>query len=198
MTVEMVGLVALIVMFVLMILRVPIAIAMIVPGLLGIMYLKGTGSLFAAVESIIWTQSMNYTLSTIPMFVLMGEFLFVSGITNELFSTFRTWFGRVKGGLGMATIASSAGFSAASGSSIATTAAMGVITSKEMLDAGYKKSFVGGSIVAGGTLGILIPPSTILIIYGMITGESIGKLLIAGIIPGILLTLLFLLTIFLL
>ncbi|WP_423798631.1 TRAP transporter large permease [Neobacillus sp. SAB-20_R2A] len=195
MAVETIGLIAITSMFILMVLRIPIAIAMGVPALFGIMYLKGMGTLSAAIESIVWTHSTNYALSTIPMFILMGELLFVAGITNELFTTFRAWFGRLRGGLGMATIAASAGFAAASGSSIATTGTMGVITSKEMLKAGYAKTLTGGSIVAGGTLGILIPPSTILILYGMLTGESIGKLLIAGIFPGILLTLFFILTI---
>lgn len=195
MSIEFIGLLAIIGMLFLMAIRVPIAIAMAVPALIGIFYLKGLNPLLTAIESIIWTQSNNYTLSTIPMFILMGELLFVSGVTNELFSTFRTWFGRLRGGLAIATIAASAGFSAASGSSVATTATMGMITSKEMTNAGYNKSLAGGSIVAGGTLGILIPPSTILIIYGMLSGESIGKLLIAGIVPGILLTLLFILTI---
>lgn len=195
MAIEMIGLLGVLGMFFLMILRVPIAIAMAAPALIGILHLKGLSPLIAAVESNVWTQSNNYTLSTIPMFILMGELLFVSGVTNELFSTFRVWFGKLRGGLGMATIAASAGFAAASGSSVATTGTMGVITSKEMITSGYDKTLAGGSIVAGGTLGILIPPSTILILYGMLTGESIGKLLIAGIVPGILLTIFFMMTI---
>ena len=125
----------------------------------------------------------------------MGQFLYTSGISEELFDTFRKWFGRLKGGLGLATIGSSAMFAAASGSSVANTGTMGVIASKEMLKAGYSKSLTGGSIVAGGALGILIPPSTTFIIYGMITEQSIGALLTAGVIPGILLTIFFMLTI---
>lgn len=195
MSVEMIGVIGVLSMFVLMALRVPIAIAMVLPAVVGIYYLKGGVSLATTIESIFWTQSTNYALSTIPMFILMGEFLFVSGVTNDLFYTFRKWFGHFRGGMAIATIGASAGFAAASGSSIATTGTIGVITAKEMLKAGYDKALTGGSIVAGGTLGILIPPSTILILYGMLTGESIGKLLIAGIIPGILLTLLFILTI---
>lgn len=178
-----------------MMLRVPIAMALAIPGFLGVLYLKGWTPLATAIESVVWSNSFNYTFSTIPMFVLMGEFLFLSGISSELFTTFRAWFGKLRGGLAMATIGASAGFAAASGSSLATTGTMGVVTSKEMLKANYNKSFAGGSIVAGGTLGILIPPSTMFIIYGMLTGESVGKLLIAGIIPGILLTTLFIVTI---
>ena len=119
----------------------------------------------------------------------------MSLISGELFNTFRAWFGRLRGGLGIATVTSSAVFAAASGSSLATTATIGVVASKEMLKSNYNESFTAGSILAGGTLGILIPPSTTLIIYGMLTEQSIGQLLIAGILPGILLTMLYILTI---
>lgn len=193
---ELVGLCGLILMFILMFLRIPIAISMAIPAFLGILYLKDWETLKTAVETIVWDHSFSYTLSTIPMFVLMGELLYVSGISTELFATFRTWLSRLRGGLGMATVGSSALFAAASGSSLANTATMGVIASKEMLRFGYNKSLIGGSIVAGGTLGPLIPPSTLFIIYGMMTEQSIGQLLIAGIIPGIILMLLYFLTIY--
>ena len=196
MSVELVGLLGIIVMFILMFLRVPIAISMVIPTFLGILYLRDWNTLTTAVETIIWDHSFSYTLTTIPMFVLMGELLFICGISGELFSTFRAWLGRLRGGLAMATIGSSAMFAAASGSSLANTATMGVIASKEMLDSGYSKTLTGGSIVAGGTLGVLIPPSTLFIIYGMMTEQSIGQLLVAGIIPGILLMLLYLLTVY--
>jgi len=196
MSVEFVGLIAIIAMFVLMFLRVPIAISMVIPTFLGILYLKDWNTLTTAVETIIWDHSFSYTLSTIPMFVLMGELLFVCGISGELFATFRAWVGRLRGGLAMATIGASALFAAASGSSLANTATMGVISSKEMLDAGYNKSLTGGSIVAGGTLGVLIPPSTLFIVYGMMTEQSIGQLLVAGIIPGILLMVFYLITVY--
>ena len=127
----------------------------------------------------------------------MGELLFVCGISSELFNTFRLWLSRLKGGLGVATVGASALFAAASGSSLANTATMGIMASKEMLKAGYNKSLIGGSIVAGGTLGPLIPPSTLFIIYGMMTEQSIGQLLIAGLIPGMILMALYMLTIFL-
>lgn len=196
MPIEMIGLIGIIVMFILMFLRIPISIAMAVPAFIGIIYVRGWEALETGIETIIWEHSFSYTLTTIPMFVLMGELLFVSGISNELFQTFRHWMGRLKGGLGMATVGASAIFAAASGSSLATTGTMGVIASKEMLKSGYDKSLASGAIVAGGTLGILIPPSTMFIIYGMLTEQSIGQLLIAGIIPGILLTFLYMLTIY--
>ncbi len=196
MSYEMVGFLGLIIMLVFMFLRVPIAISMVLPALIGILYLKDWNTFQAAVETIVWDHSFSYTLSTIPMFVLMGELLYVCGISSELFNTFRAWLSRLRGGLGMAAVGSSALFAAASGSSLANTATMGVIASKEMLRSGYHKSLVGGAIVAGGTLGPLIPPSTLFIIYGMLTEQSIGQLLIAGIVPGIVLMLLYFLTIY--
>lgn len=198
MSVETVGIIVIIVVFILMFLRVPIVLSMGIPAFCAILYLKNEVALVAAIESIIWERSYNYTLSTIPLFVLMGHFLFTAGFTDDLFATFRKFFGRIRGGLAMATIISSAVFASSSGSSLATTSTIGLVASKEMLKAKYSKVLTGGSIVAGGTLGILIPPSTMFIIYGMITEQSIGKLLIAGIIPGILLTLFFILTIYIL
>lgn len=176
--------------------RIPIAIAMAIPASVGIIYLRGWDTLFSALDTIVWSQSYSYTLTTIPLFVLMGQLIYSSGISNELYTAFRNWLSGFRGGLGMATIGSSAMFAAASGSSLATTGTIGVMASKEMLAAGYSKSLTGGSIAAGGTLGILIPPSTMFIIYGMMTEQSIGKLLMAGIIPGILLTLFFMITIY--
>lgn len=196
MGVEMVGVLVILSVFILMFLRIPIVISMAIPGFLGLLYLKGETPLFAAIDSVIWQHSYHYTLSTIPLFVLMGQLLYKAGFSDELFTAFRNWFGRIKGGLGIATIGASAMFASSSGSSLATTGTIGVVASKEMLKAGYAKSLTGGSIVAGGTLGILIPPSTMFIIYGMVTEQSIGKLLIAGIIPGILLTFLFMATIY--
>lgn len=193
---EMIGVLVIITVFVLMFLRVPIAISMVIPASIGIIYLKGWDTLLTAINSVVWSQSYHYTLSTIPLFVLMGQLLFFSGVTDDLFKTFKNWFGNMKGGLGIATIGASAMFATASGSSVATTGTMGVIATKEMLKAGYSKSLTGGSIVAGGALGILIPPSTTFIIYGMITEQSVGKLLAAGIVPGIILTLFFMLTIY--
>lgn len=198
MSVETVGIIVILSVFILMFLRVPIVLSMGIPAFIAILYLKNEVALVAAIESIIWERSYNYTLSTIPLFVLMGHFLFTAGFTDDLFATFRKFFGRIRGGLAMATIISSAVFASSSGSSLATTSTIGLVASKEMLKANYAKSLTGGSIVAGGTLGILIPPSTMFIIYGMITEQSIGKLLIAGIVPGILLTLFFILTIYIL
>ncbi|WP_433374688.1 TRAP transporter large permease [Streptosporangium sp. CA-115845] len=195
MPLEMIGAVVLIAMLLLMLARVPVAVSMAIPAMIGIYYLSGWEVLSAAVNSIVWQHTLSYSLVTIPMFLLMGEVLHVSGITGELYQAFRVWAGRMRGGLAVASIAASAGLAAASGSSIATTATMGTVSSKEMLNAGYDKGLAGGAIVAGGGLGILIPPSTVLVIYATLTEQSIGKLLIAGILPGIMLTLLFILTV---
>lgn len=197
MSAELVGIIAIVLVLLLIFLRVPITISMILVSFLGIYYLRGTEPLFTTIHTIIWNQSYNYLLSTIPMFVLMGEFIYMSGISQELFDMFRKWFGRIKGGLGISTVGASAMFAAASGSSVATTGTIGVMALKEMQRAGYKNSLASGTIAAGGTLGILIPPSTTFIIYGMLTEQSIGKLLIAGIFPGIALTILFMLTVYL-
>jgi len=192
-----VGVIALVVMIVLMMMQIPIAISMALPAIVGILYLKGWTTLSAAIETIFWNRSFHYTLSTLPMFILMGEMLNISGVSSELFASFRAWLGRLKGGLGIATIGASAIFAAASGSSVANTGTIGMMATKEMLKYGYSRPLASGSIVAGGTLGILIPPSSFLIFYGMLTEQSIGKLLIAGIIPGVLLALAYMLTVYL-
>lgn len=195
MSVTTVGILVIVAMFVLMFLRIPIAVAMAIPAAIGIIYLRGWDVLLATVNSVVWEHTFSYTLTTIPLFVLMGQFLYSCGFSEELFDMFRKWVGRLRGGLGLATIGASAMFAATSGSSLATTGTMGTIASKEMLKSGYSKVLTGGTIAAGGTLGILIPPSTMMIIYGVMTEQSIGKLLIAGIVPGILLTIFFMLTI---
>ena len=137
MSVETVGLIGILTMFVLMFLRVPIAISMALPGIVGAWYLRGWGPTSTILNTIIWNHGFNYTLTTIPMFVLMGELIYVSGISSDLFSVFRKWLGAVKGGLGLATVGASALFSAASGSSIASTATVGIVSSGEIKKTGY-------------------------------------------------------------
>lgn len=188
---EIVGLLVIILMLVLMVLRVPIAISMFVPAFIGIYYLKGSHVLLSVIESVIWKESINYLLVALPMFIFMGETLNKTGISFQLYEAFRSWFGKIRGGLAMATVGASAVFAAASGSSIATTASLGTIASKEMLENGYSKALTGGSVVAGGTLGILIPPSTFMIVYGTLANQHIAKLLIAGLVPGIVLAILY-------
>lgn len=189
-----VGILGLCAMFFLIFLRVPVAVSMILTSGVGIFYLSGSAVLEATIRSVVWEHAQSYGLVTIPMFVLMGEALHASGITHRLYGAFRSWIGHVRGGLAVATIGASGIFAAASGSSLATVGTMGVVASREMTDAGYSRPYAAGTIVAGGGLGILIPPSTLLIIYGTLTEESIGKLLIAGLLPGIMLVGLFALT----
>lgn len=194
---EIIGVLGLLLMFLLMALRVPIVISLIVPGILGALYIVGLNPLLTSLQTITWTHSFSYTFSTIPMFILMGELLLISKISSDMFTTFRKWLGNMKGGLATATVGASTLFAAAAGSSIASTGIIGVMAHKEMNDAGYDNRFSSGVIVAGGALGILIPPSTAFIIYGILTEQSIGKLLIAGIVPGVLLSVLYIITVYL-
>jgi tripartite ATP-independent transporter DctM subunit len=140
--------------------------------------------------------TLSYTMAVLPLFMLMGEFAFISGLTSDAYYAAHKWLGRLPGGLGMATIAGCAGFSAICGSSIATTTTIGAVALPEMRQFKYAHTLSIGSIAAGGTMGILIPPSAGFILYGLINEESIGRLFMAGIIPGLLLSLLFMITIF--
>src|SRR5690606_32619984 len=137
MPVELIGLIGIICMFVFMFFGLPIAISMALPAIVGIFYLKGWTPLRTALDTIVWEHMTSYSLSTIPMFILMGELLLVSGIGGDLFDLFRKWFGAFRGGLGIATIGASAIFASASGSSLATTGTMGVLASKEMSKQGF-------------------------------------------------------------
>ena len=152
------------------------------------------GSLSLAGLSV-YESAQNFDLSVIPLFVLMGTFASKSGISSDLFAAFNTWLHRRRGGLAHASIAACAAFGAVCGSSLATAATMGQVTLPEMRRFGYSGKLATGSIAAGGTIGILIPPSVIMLIYGILTETSIGDLFLAGIVPGILLTLLFMVTV---
>lgn len=137
----------------------------------------------------------GYSFTVVPMFILMGQLAFQAGFTKELFSSTRAWLGRLPGGLVLGTLAGCAAFAACSGSSLATASAMGKIGIPEMRRYGYDKQIAAGSVAAGGTLGILIPPSIFLVLYGVMTGTSIGKLLIAGFIPGVLTAAMFMISV---
>ena len=191
----MIGIIFIIIMFVLLAIRVPVAIAMAVPGVLGILYLRDWNVLVNVIDQTIMNNSLSYTMTTIAMFVLMGELMNSSGISSNLFSSFKIWFGKIRGGLALATVTAGAMFAASSGSSIATTASLGTVASKEMMKSNYSKALTSGSIIAGGSLGILIPPSTFMVMYGVLAQQHIGKLLMAGLLPGLLLTLLYILTV---
>jgi C4-dicarboxylate transporter DctM subunit len=189
MTEAVIGLVC---MMVLAFLRLPIALAMGVVGIVGYAYMRdwSWAAAFATVQTKVYETGRNYTLSVIPLFILMGNFVTRAGMSQELFRTAYAFVGHFRGGLAMSTIVGCAGFGAICGSSIATAATFAKVAYPSMKKFGYSDRLATGAIAAGGTLGILIPPSTILVIYGIMTGTSIGKLFAAGILPGILATLL--------
>jgi len=173
-------------MFVLMALRVPIGVAMGIVGVLGFGALSGMGPALNLLGNVPLSVLTDYNLSVIPMFILMGAFAAHSGMSRELFAAGRAWLGHRRGGLGYATIAACAGFAAINGSSVATAATMSQVALPEMRKAGYDPGLSAGLIAAGGTLGIMIPPSTILVLYGVMTEVDIAALFAAGAIPGLL------------
>ena len=173
-------------MMVLALLRIPIAIAMGVVGFLGVAYLRdwNFAPAMAMVETKVYETGRNYTLSVVPLFILMGNFVTRAGMSQELFRAAYTFVGHLRGGLAMATVCACAGFGAICGSSIATAATMAKVAYPAMKELGYSDRLSTGAIAGGGTLGILIPPSTLMVIYGVMTETNIGKLFAAGILPG--------------
>lgn len=171
---------------VLLALRVPIAIALGGVSLVGLIVIRGPAAAFGVFGTLPMEFGASWTFSTIPMFLLMGSIAYHSGMTSSIFDAAKLWVGKLPGGLAIATNFASAGFSAASGSSLATAAAMGRLAIPEMLKARYDPGLATGCVAAAGTLGALIPPSILFVLYGWYTQTSIGKLLIAGILPGLL------------
>jgi tripartite ATP-independent transporter DctM subunit len=194
---EMVGLIGIVAMLILLALRMPIGIAMLLVGTLGFMYLHpgGMQATMFMLGSYPYSYSAVYELAVIPLFVLMGNAAAVSGMGRDLFSSAFAWVGHWRGGLSSATIVACAGFAALSGSSVAAAVTMGRVCLPEMRRYNYDPRLATGVVAAGGTLGILIPPSTAFIVYAILTEQSIGRLLLAGVLPGILLTVLFIVTI---
>ena len=166
-------------------LRVPIAFSMVLVGFFGIALANGWEGALANVGQTAFDSAINYELSVVPLFILMGNFVTKAKLSEELYAASNAFLGHLRGGLAMATIVSCGGFSAVCGSSMATAATMSKVAMPSMVKYGYDKGLAAGSIAAGGTLGILIPPSVMLVIYGILTQSSIGKLFAAGIIPGI-------------
>jgi len=173
----------------LLFLGMPIAFVMMFVGFLGIFYLASVNAALPVIGRTFYEVASYYPYTIIPLFILMGGFAGSAGITRELYQTFDKWFRKLPGGLGIATIGACAGFAALSGSSVAGAAAMGTIALPEMRRFNYAPRLATGVVAAGGTLSFLIPPSLGFVVYGMLTEQSIGKLLIAGIFPGILLSL---------
>jgi tripartite ATP-independent transporter DctM subunit len=179
----------------LFLIRLPVAFAMALVGFVGFAYLAGWNPALSLLAQDIFETFSSYPLSVIPMFILMGNYAYASGISRRLFNTTYAWVGHFRGGLTIATVLACAGFAAICGSTAATAATMGQIALPEMKKYRYDTKLATGTVAAAGTLGILIPPSTIFIVYGIMTEGSIGKLFIAGVIPGAILTLFFVMTV---
>ena len=175
-------------MLLLSLLRIPIALSMAIVGVVGYAYMRDWNwtVAFASLQTRLYETGRNYTLSVVPLFILMGNFVTRAGMSHELFRAANAFVGHLRGGLAMATILACAGFGAICGSSIATAATMAKVAYPSMKRFGYSDTLATGAIASGGTLGIMIPPSTILVIYGVFTETNIGSLFAAGVLPGIL------------
>jgi tripartite ATP-independent transporter DctM subunit len=182
-----IGVIGTILVFFLLFLGMPIAFSLMLVGFAGIAYLSSLEAALPVAARTVYEVSAYYPYTVIPLFIVMGGFAGSSGMTHELYRAFDKWLRKLPGGLGIATIGACAGFAAVCGSSVATAATMGTIAAPEMKRFKYHPGLAAGTIAAGGTLGFLIPPSIGFIIYGMLTEQSIGRLLIAGIIPGLIL-----------
>jgi tripartite ATP-independent transporter DctM subunit len=166
-------------------LRLPIAFAMGIVGVIGFALLVNPNAALAMVSQVAFDTGLSYSLSVVPLFILMGNFVTEAGLSQELYRASNAFLGHRRGGLAMATVVACGGFSAVCGSSLATAATMARVAMPSMRRYGYADSLAAGSIAAGGTLGILIPPSVILVLYGIMTEQDIGKLFAAGILPGL-------------
>src|SRR6187549_226362 len=192
---EAVAAIGFVVLFALMLLRVPVGMAMGLVGVSGFAYLNGGGPALKIVGHTSMRTVTDWNFAVIPMFLLMGSFATTSGMSRELFRAGNAFLGHLRGGLGIATIAACGGFAAICGSSVATAATFSRVAYPEMRRYGYPQSFSTGVIAAGGTLGIMIPPSTVFAVYGLITEQDVGKVFIAGVVPGILAVAMYMITI---
>ena len=184
-----------VVLFVLMLLRVPVGMAMGLVGVGGFAWIVGGPAALKNVGHTTMRTVTDYNFAVVPLFLLMGAFATTSGMSRELFRAANAFVGHLRGGLGIATIAACGGFAAICGSSVATAATFSKVAYPEMRSYGYPQSFATGVIAAGGTLGIMIPPSTVFAVYGLITEQDVGKLFIAGVLPGLLAVAMYMFTI---
>lgn len=191
-----VGLIGVVALLVLLASGMPIGISMSVVGVMGFGVLTSFDAAVGLLKLVPYSTCASYTLSVLPLFILMGEFAFHSGLSSELFNACYRWLGFLPGGLAMSSVGGCAGFAAICGTSPATAATMGTIALPEMKKYNYSPALATGSVAAGGTLGILIPPSMGFILYGVVTENSIAKLFVSGIIPGIFLALMFMMVIY--
>ncbi len=189
------GIVGIVILIILLFSGMHIGVGMGLIGFLGFAYLSGFNSALGVLKTVPYSTFSQFDLSVIPLFILMGAFAFNAGLSEDLYRAVYKWLGHLRGGLAMATVGACACFAAISGSSLATAATLGSVALPEMKKYNYDPALATGSVAAGGTIGILIPPSVILVIYGIITELSIGKLFLAGFIPGILEAIFYMITI---
>ena len=173
-------------LFALLLLRVPVGIAMIIVGFTGFLVEAGTGPALAVLQQAIFHAGTDEVFAVIPLFVLMGSLAFVSGISDELFDASNAWLGHLRGGLALSSMTACGGFAAICGSSVASAATMGKVALPAMKERGYPADFSAAIIAAGGTLGVLIPPSVVLALYGVLVETDISALFAAALIPGLL------------
>lgn len=190
------GVIGILVFFVLVFGGVPLAFAFALIGLIGVMFIKGLGPGLALVGSAPFSNADSYSLVSLPLFILMGQFAFRSGIGSDLYRAAYAWFGSLSGGLALATMVACTGFAACTGSSVASAATMASLAFNEMDQLHYHPRLSTACIAVGGTLGNLIPPSTLFIVYGVMTETSIGALFIAGILPGLMFSSVYMITIY--
>jgi len=197
MTGPIVGVYGIVIMFaVLFLLRMPAGFTMAIVGFLGVAYVTSFKAALGMIGTDMWNIFSNYGLTVIPMFILVGEFVHYAGYNHGLYHATYKWFGHFKGGLAITTIMACAAFSAISGSNTATAATMSTVAIPEMRKYNYHPQLNAGSVAAGATLGVLIPPSIVLVVYGLYTGQSIGKLFFGNVIPSAILTVLIAATVF--
>ncbi|NYT66708.1 TRAP transporter large permease [Alcaligenaceae bacterium] len=173
-------------MLILIFLRVPVAFSMVLVGFIGVGLMRNWPSAYAMTGAVVRESGFQYLLSVLPLFILMGNFITESKLSKELYAAAYAFLGHRKGGLAMSTVVACGGFGAVCGSSLATAATMSKVAYPEMRKLGYSRALASGSIAAGGTLGILIPPSIVMVVYAILTEQSIGKMFAAGIFPGLL------------
>ncbi len=180
-----IGLIGTSLMLILLVLGMPVAFAATLTGFLGLLMLRGWGVATEVVGFLPHPIATKYVLTVLPMFILMGYFAFHAGLTRQIYWASRQWVGHLPGGLAIATVFANAGFAACSGASTATAAVFAKVALPEMMKYGYDRKLAAGVVAASGTLAALIPPSALIVVYAVIVEQSIGALLIAGIIPGI-------------
>ncbi len=193
-TIGLIGIVCL--LLIILTLRIPVGFAMGIIGFIGFAKVLNLKAAYGMLGTEVWNVFSSYGLTVIPLFILMGQICFHSGVNERLYKSAYAWMGHIRGGIAMATVMACAGFAAICGSNTATAATMSTVALPEMKKFGYNPILSTGSVAAGATLGVVIPPSVVLIIIGLQTGESIGRLFLGGVVPGILLCVLFLVTVY--